>query len=151
MPIICTWSITVMDIHDKPTTLEFDLKGGDAPLIMGLDVLEHANILSNTSRPPTIVIQRSSDKAPRTFYTYFTSKDPFDKRQHIAIVPSITNSALVTMSVSKLIPKERRKAWSLAKKMHCFSHSHKDDILHICNASKQTNKPEVQQYARSCI
>lgn len=138
-PIVASWTLTIMDIHSHPVSLSFDLVRGESPLIIGLDVMQYANVL-NTKRPRHINIQRPGDVRSLSLHTYITQEEALGgtKRLRVEIAPHATSTVATLMSNINLLGKRTPLAFS--KKIHRFTHAPPDEIKCICKNAGILNK-----------
>ena len=130
--VVCTWSLTTLDLHSKPTSFTFDLVQGSDPLLIGLDVSEFANTM-NFAREPFLEMKRPLDTSLRVFNTYIARKADKhgNRRQHVSIIPE--PGICVTSLMSRLEQRTKRAPMVFAKHVHRLTHAVPDEIKSLCH------------------
>lgn len=116
--IICSWSLSVMDINGLPTTFNFDLVQGSSRLIISMGVKAYCNTF-NTPEQKKIQMKRPGDKSERISHIYLV---PEDKRLRLALAPHPL--AKVDTLLSK-VSSPRREPLVLCKKIQRYTHASK--------------------------
>lgn len=84
--IICTWEVTVIDVSFHPVTLEFDIANGSSPLIVGLDITQHADTCIR-QRNSTFSFRRPTGIHVYSLRRYVTKDRNKNERSRLQLVP----------------------------------------------------------------
>lgn len=139
--IQCTWELTVMDVNQHPVTLSFDLVNGSSPLIIGLDVKQHADTC-NRKYPRTITFQRPGDIHVYTMHTYIEKDTTGSDRSRLQIVPHELSPIRTMMTTT-----DERQEIKMAKQVHKFGHAGVSDMIKMMKPSGY----DGQRIKEACI
>lgn len=149
MPIIGLWSITIQDINDKPTTLDFDVTDDDSPITVGMDVQRYC-VTDNLSTPRRVVMKRPRDTDRRTLNTYISGFSPLEHRLRLEITP-------IPCATNALIGHARRRPdirpATLAKRIHNITHAPASEAIRICKQAGWLNdevEKAIEKVSREC-
>lgn len=137
-PICFSWDLFVLDSSGKPTVLNFDLIERSAPLIVGLDVREYAQIDNNRHE---LSFQRPTDKSERCFNTYIATDVGDNKRARIMLLPHYN-----ALAGSLLCSTYKGKESHIAKKLHRVSHAPKSEMITLLRDAGVENKKIFDHY-----
>lgn len=87
--IKCSWKLRTMDKYSKPVEILFDLTDGDAPLILGIYLLQFSDTC-NHREPRVIRFWRSCDDGMRTMFTYIAPDRHGNHRIRLEVLPKFT-------------------------------------------------------------
>lgn len=124
-PVEYQWTVTVNDVHKKPTSFCFDLVDGDSPMIIGLNLKKYSDTI-NRGTPNRLCFKRPSDNEDRVFYTYIAPDEGRCDRLRLEIVPHYQSSTASLMGNIKKQP-----SLNMVKKIHRFSHGTADEMKQI--------------------
>ena len=133
-PIVATWTLTIMDQKSNPVALTFDLVRGESPLLIGLDVMQHADII-NTKIPRHIRFQRPFDTRSFSLLTYieYDHEHSNTKRLRLEIIPHKQSSVATLMAnISTL---RGRTPLAFSKQIHRYTHAPAEEIKSICKTA----------------
>lgn len=82
----CTWTLRTQDKDSHPVDIQFDLTDGNAPLIVGIDFLQHADTC-NRREPRVMRFLRPCDGGMRTMFTYIAPDIHGNKRLRLEVIP----------------------------------------------------------------
>lgn len=117
----CTWKPTEMDIQSRPVNFSFDLIEGSSPIIIGLDVKQHAETWSRTG-PRTFMCERPSEIHVHTIHTYVVQDTRRNYQSRLQIVPHSRSS------LSTIMSSNNKKEIQMSKQIHRFGHACAKDL-----------------------
>lgn len=125
-PIMCSWTISMQDIYDKPMTLTFGLTNDNAPLNIGLGVQRYSKP-DFTSRSFTFTFLRPPAEYSPSLPIYINRDDPLNIRAYVDIVgrKSGIRALSATTNSSGLRPT------TLAKRLHRYSHAPRSEMVEL--------------------
>ena len=136
--IVAQWTLFIQDMNGKKLSIDFDVTDDNAPIILGLDHLQHATIM-NVRRPGVIALRFPGNQFEYKLETYLTGNDPLQKRLMLLVVPmSLVSNTLVTTNTRK----HRMRPTTLAARLHHLTHAHPDELKRIC-ANARWLTPEL--------
>lgn len=124
----------MVDSAKKPTVFKFDLSEGSSPPIIGLDLLQHAQINNNEH---WLSFKRLSDKSERQFSTYIAKDASSNIRVRLLLLShyNITSNSLLGLTFGG-------KESHVAKKLHRVTHVSKQDMKDLlCDAGVENKRP----------
>ena len=124
---VCSWTITIQDIHGKLTAFTFDLVPGKSPLILGQEVREHCNTF-NLANQRYMVMRRPYDDAYRYLYTYLIPSD-CRLRLDIAPHPFATKPTLL----GNIHANAKRQPLAFCKRAHRYTHATAEEMKLLCS------------------
>lgn len=122
-PIICSWTIIIQDIDNKPVALTFDLTNDDAPLTVGLDVQQYLQ-RDFTKRDAYITILRPQDVSSRSLLIH-TQDEGLKKRAHIDLIGLKQESSSLAATSFAI----NARPITLAKRIHRYTHGSKEEMI----------------------
>lgn len=84
-PILCSWTLIVQDMQQKPTMPNFDLTNDGAPSIIGLDV-KRFSLREFLSPLPTISLLIPGDDSLRKMSIFITDPEPLEARARLDLI-----------------------------------------------------------------
>ncbi len=137
-PVLGSWSFTTFDVNGLPTTFEFDIIDGPAPVIIGLDARKFSDTYNLTTKP-FVIISRPCDSKPRKFFTHVTKDANGNERIHVDIVPHRSSTARSIISSNNLLT--HASPLSIAKRIHRYSHARYEDMKELLKRANCLTPP----------
>lgn len=113
-PVVCSWSIIVQDLNDRPIEITFDLFDDSSPLVIGLDLKQYTTTDNFNFR---LIIKRPTDKEERTLRTYMTNNSLTDCRIRAELVRMPESYALTQTG------KFMDRPATIVKRLHRLTHA----------------------------
>ena len=145
--IVYSWTITIHDVHGKPTSFTFDLVSGNSPLILGQEIREHCNTF-NLANEKYIQMRRPHDDDYRYHYTYLL---PSDRRLRLDIAPHpmFTKRTLL----GNIHTNAKRQPLAFSKRVHRYTHATADEMKLLCKEADMLDKQleaAIEQVCNAC-
>ena len=144
---ICSWTITIHDIHGKPTSFTFDLVSGSSPLILGQEVREYCNTFNLTNQR-YIQMRRPHDDAYRYLYTYLV---PSDGRLRLDLAPHPLSTKRTLLG--NIHTSAKREPLAFSKRVHRYTHATAEEMKLLCKEADMLDKKleeAIEQVCNAC-
>lgn len=112
---------TSTDRTHSPTTLTLDLFREESPLIVGLDVTQHANLI-NLSNPGYIDIKRPCDSRTLSMYTYISADMPIYTTRRLGIEIAPHRRSPIPVFTGNTNSEGNKKLIKFSSKPHRYMH-----------------------------
>ena len=132
---VCSWTLTINDIHGRPTSFTFDLVPGVSPLILGQDIREHCNTF-NLAEQKYIEMRRPYDDAYRYLFTYLIAKD---RRLRLDIAPHPLSSKSTLLG--NIHSSAKREPLAFCKRVHRYTHASAEEMKLLCKEANMLDEP----------
>lgn len=142
-PIMCSWTITIQDLNDRPTEITFDLFKDSSPLVIGLDLKRYT---STDNFRHELIIKRPKDKQARILRTYITGDSSVDYRVRAELVKMPRSYALTQSHIGD-------RPATIVKRLHRLTHAPEKEMMGILRGAgilSEQMKKVVTEVAQSC-
>lgn len=119
-PVVYSRRMCATDTYGKETKIPFDLIDGSSPLLLGLDVMQHAVSKNNIGR---VTFQRPQNFGQKTFRTCIAHGEDRNKRIKLDFIPHVRST------VSSILGDRSKKNEStMARTLHRVTHVPKKEM-----------------------